>query len=297
MNEYVLKEYRMKRQMADFALDKGYLPFEPSLFEDYDRFSALDHELKKEQLLTVVSGQQFQLLRPDITTAIMNRVLPNVKARSETKLFYQSTIYRMSETGIKGIRQFGIEYLGAKEVASDREVLDLAVAYLEGAPFVLEVGTTKFLSKLLELCQLDVQQEKVLRKLVYIKNKEELAKFGKVNGLPLDIQLILAEIFSFRGTYEDVLTKLRAFKVGTGLLDILHEVAYLQDLTGAQVIFDLSMSSELKYYDGVIFKGYYRKVPQAVLSGGRYAENAIGFSIAVDPWLGVQKEVDSPWNI
>jgi len=47
----------MKRKMEDFALEKGYLPYEPFLFENYDNFSALTCEVKKEQLITVITGQ------------------------------------------------------------------------------------------------------------------------------------------------------------------------------------------------------------------------------------------------
>jgi len=302
VNSYVLKEYQMKRKMENFALELNYLPYEPSLFENYDHFSALSHEVKKEQLVTVINGQKFQLLRPDITTTIINNVLPNIEDGKILKLFYQSTIYRTLDAGIKAINQFGIECLGIANTQCERDVVSLAISYLQDVPFIVEVGTTKFLDKLLQLCNLDIQQEKVFRKLVYIKNREELVKFGKLNNLSSQVQAILPKLFTLRGSYEEVITKLQNFQIGNSLTDALSEISHLKN-TGKQLVFDLSLTSELTYYDGIIFKGYYRNIPQAVLSGGRYAvdktvnRNAIGFSIDVDTWLTAQKEEGSIWNI
>ena len=295
MNKHHLKKYQIKRKMEDFALKLGYLPYEPPLFENYDHFSALNCEVKKDQLVTVINSQKFQLLRPDITTTIMNNVLPNLEDGEILKLFYQSTVYRSLDADIKAINQFGIEYLGIADVRCEKDVLGLAISYLQDAPFIVEVGTTKFINKLLQLCDLDTQQEKVFRKLIYIKNHEELVKFGKLHNLSEDIQAILLQLFTLRGAYEEVVTKLQCFTLGNTLLDALSDIAYLKDFA-KQIIFDLSMNSEFTYYDGVIFKGYYRSIPHAVLSGGRYAGNAIGFSIDVDNWLAVQNEEGSIWT-
>ena len=286
----------MKRKMEDFALELGYLPYEPSLFENHENFSALSRDVKKEQLVTVINGQKFQLLRPDITTTIMNNVRPNIANGDVLKLFYQSAVFRALDEGIKAINQFGIEYLGIADEKCEGDILGLAVSYLQDVPFVMEVGTTRFLDRLLQLCALDNQQEKVFRKLVYIKNREELVKFGKLNYLPNQVQAFLPKLFSLRGTYDEVVTKLQSFMVESSLVDALGDTAYLKDFDD-QIVFDLSMTSELNYYDGVIFKGYYRNIPQAVLSGGRYAGNAIGFVIDVDNWLLTQKEDGSIWNI
>ena len=296
MNEYLLKEYQMKRKMEDFALKLGYLPYEPPLFENYDNFSALSCEVKKDQLVTVLNCQKFQLLRPDITTTIMNNVLPYIKKGEILKLFYQSTVYRSLDAGVKAINQFGIEYLGITDKQCERDVLGMAISYLQDVPFIVEVGTTKFLNKILQLCNLDTQQEKVFRKLVYIKNREELLKFGKLHNLPDQVQAILPELFTLRGTYEEVVTNLQRFSIGNFLAESIGAIAYLKDFA-QQVVFDLSMTSEFTYYNGVIFKGYYGNVPKAVLSGGRYAGNAIGFSIDVDSWLAAQKEDGSIWTI
>ena len=296
MNSYVLKEYQMKRKMEDFALSSGYLPYEPTLFESYDHFSMLSGDVKKEQLVTVINGQKFQLLRPDITTTIMNNVLPYIPEGQCVKLFYQSTVYRASSSGIKAIDQFGIEYLGLTNWPCERDILSLAISYLQDVPFVLEVGTTAFLNQLIDLCELGAEQEKIFRKLVYIKNREELVKFGKVNQIPNDVQLILAELFTLRGTYTEVLMKLKSLPLGSTLSMTLNEVDYLKAFED-QVVFDLSMNNERAYYDGIIFKGYYRHVSKAVLSGGRYAGNAIGFSIDVDKWMKGQKEESAIWTI
>lgn len=302
MNDYLLKEYQIKRKMEDFALAAGYLPYEPALFENYENFSSLVCEVQRDQVVTVLTGQKFQLLRPDITTTIMNNIRSNVANGEVLKLFYQSTVYRSVGDGIKAINQFGIECLGITDDGCDVDILHLAISYLQNVSFILEVGTTKFLDKLLQQCNLNPQQEKVFRKLVYIKNREELVKFGKLHHLADEVQAILPHLFELRGTYEEVLANLQKFPIGDLLVDTLVDVAYLKAFD-QQIFIDLSMTSKLSYYDGLIFKGYYRALPEAVLSGGRYTideiinGNAIGFSIDVDNWLKIQKKEGSTWHI
>ena len=54
---------------------------------------------------------------------------------------------------------------------------------------------------------------------------------------------------------------------------------------------DFSVISDLKYYNGIIFKGFVQDVPDGVLSGGQYdklmksmkrTSRAIGFGVYID---------------
>ena len=58
-----------------------------------------------------------------------------------------------------------------------------------------------------------------------------------------------------------------------------------------QVRLDFSLGNDMKYYSGLVFKGYVRGVPSSVLSGGQYDRllshmgkkaRAIGFAVYLD---------------
>ena len=60
---------------------------------------------------------------------------------------------------------------------------------------------------------------------------------------------------------------------------------------GKQVSIDFSVGYDLKYYSGVVFKGYIEGVPTGILSGGQYDKllkkmgrrsKAIGFAVYTD---------------
>ena len=62
-------------------------------------------------------------------------------------------------------------------------------------------------------------------------------------------------------------------------------------LQGSPVRLDFSLGNDMKYYSGLVFKGYARGVPASVLSGGQYDRllshmgkkaRAIGFAVYLD---------------
>ena len=62
-------------------------------------------------------------------------------------------------------------------------------------------------------------------------------------------------------------------------------------LKGSPVRLDFSLGNDMKYYSGLVFKGYARGVPTSVLSGGQYDRllshmgkkaRAIGFAVYLD---------------
>ena len=68
--------------------------------------------------------------------------------------------------------------------------------------------------------------------------------------------------------------------------DALKKLGY-----GDKIQLDLSLVNDIDYYNGVIFRGYIRKLPGCVLAGGQYdkamkilgkAGGAVGFAIYLD---------------
>ena len=60
---------------------------------------------------------------------------------------------------------------------------------------------------------------------------------------------------------------------------------------GSKIVIDFSVVSDMKYYNGIVFKGYIKGVPESVLSGGQYDAlisqmgkqgRAVGFAVYMD---------------
>ena len=95
------------------------------------------------------------------------------------------------------------------------------------------------------------------------------------------------------GVPEDVLPVLEAEgcnKVAVGELKALTSMLNAAG-EGRRVIIDFSVVNNMSYYNGIVFKGYIKGVPESVLSGGQYDRllkkmgkhsRAVGFAVYMD---------------
>lgn len=296
-----LKRYEIKREMEDLALQKGFLPFQPALFEKYEQFACKYSNLSKDQLVVVMNGQQqLLLLRPDITTAMIKEILPYMSTNDEVKLFYQSTNYRSSNKAVKEIGQFGIEILGNISTESEIELIEMACNYLQHSPFILEIGDTGFLEGLFEEANLNKIESDELRKNIYSKDYNATVQFANEKGLSSTIKEVINNLFTLQGKVEKIKQLSSGYILNPKMEEAVNSIAKFNQIS-PNLYFDLSMINELDYYDGVIFKGYFPNLPKEVLSGGRYDAltedfgqkiGAIGFSIDVNSWIKTREEVD-----
>ena len=82
------------------------------------------------------------------------------------------------------------------------------------------------------------------------------------------------------------------------LEDVFGKNPYVQELSAVvyavgsdQLRIDFSVPANIKYYNGIVFKGYVKGLPDYVLSGGRYDPlmkrlkkncRALGFAVYLD---------------
>ena len=74
---------------------------------------------------------------------------------------------------------------------------------------------------------------------------------------------------------------------------------------GERIVIDFSVVSDLNYYNGIVFKGYIKGVPESVLNGGQYdallkkmekSQRAVGFAVYMD-FLERYFEKDEPYEL
>lgn len=305
---YSKKRCEIRRRIEDMFLNEGFIQIEPSAFEDFSKYTLLNKRIKRESMVKVISGgSDVLILRPDITTNIIKRLIPRWQDGLKLRLFYSSTVFRSNEaSNIREIRQMGAEYLGEASLDADKEVILSALKVLQSfnGRFILEMSSSKYIDGLLKEIHADEDREKQLKELIYRKNRYELINHMEDMKLSKEIYDALADIMNIQGSIEDVKAAARKHCLNEEMEEALNELEELNDFIEKEggksyVHYDLSMVTELDYYDGLIFKGYLPNSYRAIISGGRYDSfteifgkrvPAIGFSIDIDELTEIKFE-------
>jgi ATP phosphoribosyltransferase regulatory subunit len=180
--------------------------------------------------------------------------------------------------------------LGAYEIA---EVLLLSAKTLSALAeeFVLDVSHMGLVSAVLDAMGIQ-SRDQALRQLSQ-KSAHELAALCEQEDVDPGKLLTLATL---SGKPNTVIPKLRAVLTTPRELEALQELESLCAVLegqgfGESLRLDFSVGSVMKYYSGVVFKGYLSGIPAAVLSGGQYdrllsgmgrRSRAIGFAVYAD---------------
>lgn len=298
--KYFSKRYKLKREIEDMLQKEGFTYIEPSTFENYEKFISLNKKIKKESMVKVLNGgSDVLVLRPDNTTNIIKNLIPRWQKDLRLKLFYNSTVFRNYEdSNIREINQIGVEYLGEAFLISDKEVLGLALDILKrfNGSFITEISNSKYIHGLFQALNLNESEEKQLKNLIYRKNKFELLDYIKSINIQKEMFKCLSNIFEFQGDISKVAKTARKYYMNSTMQDALDELIVLGDFIKKEgysnyVHFDLSMITELDYYDGIIFKGYYPNSFKNIISGGRYDFFTIDFGQKV-PAIGFSLDLD-----
>ena len=303
--KYHKKRYELKREIEDMFLNEGYSHIDPPSFESLDNFIYLYKKIKKESMVKVLNGgSDVLILRHDNTTNIIKNLIPRWQQGMELKLFYNSTVFRNSPNlDIKEIKQLGVEYLGSSDLKADIEVICLALNILNkfNHDFILEISNSKYISGLFEAINIDEAEKRQLKDLIYRKNRFELVDYTKKLNLSKEIRDCLLNIFELQGDILEIVDKAQYYYTNKDMEESLQELIVLRNSIEEEgylkyVHFDLSMITELDYYDGVIFKGYYPDYFKDIISGGRYDSftedfgqkvPAMGFSLDLDELIKI----------
>lgn len=297
--DYSDKKHKLKREIERIFTDRGYAYIQPTIFEDYDGLFTLSGILKKESTVKVVSDNfRILILRPDITLNIMKNLIPLWEENLRLKLFYNASVYRSrANSTVNELEQMGIEYLGEDSLKASKEVIEIALRVLKkyNENFILELGNSKYVNaifKELNICEKDVI---LLKKLIYKKNKSEIAEFIKALNLRKEIKDIFLNILNFQGNIDYTSKMAESFYMNEEMKAAIEELKTLnysmENCYSKHIYYDLSMITELDYYTGVVFKGYYPDSSGEIVSGGRYDSltekfgrkiSAVGFSIDTD---------------
>jgi ATP phosphoribosyltransferase regulatory subunit len=299
--EYSAKRFKLKTDIESMVIGKGYTSYEPGVIEDYDKYVEINSRSNKKSIVKVMNTNgNISILRPDITSSLLNNLLPRWEENLKVKIFYYEKIFKHSGSSVKEIRQMGIECLGIETIDADKEVILLANDILSKyrKNYILELGSSEYLKGLLK--EFYLEEEEYNKILYYMdrKNKQDLAKY--VKGFEKnEAYNALINIIELKGNAEEVIRRAEGYYLNERMqkgLDELKEILSFMKGEGFSdnIICDLSMVSSLGYYSGVTIRGYFRESNREIIKGGRYDTYteqfgevipSIGFSVEMDELL------------
>ena len=262
----------------------GYQNYTMSKFEEYDLYVLGRDSLISEGVITFTdTNGKLMALKPDVTLSIIKN------NRGTQKVYYNENVYRVSKgtNSFKEIMQAGIERIGDIDDYAIFEVIMLAAKSLKtispSGGAVLDISHLGIITQIIGSLEQDAQKE-ILRCLTE-KNIHELPRTFVTD--------ILTKLMQISGKPCEVMEKLKALLGSTPALCQLEKITKALDAAGLSDIIniDFSVSGDIGYYNGLVFKGFVKGVPECVLSGGQYdalmskmgkSEKAIGFAVYLD---------------
>lgn len=296
MDDILRQEERTVRSLRALYSRYGYRPYRMSKFEEYDLYAENRSFLPDGGVITFTdTNGRLMALKPDVTLSIAKNL--TAEPGSPVRVYYDESVYRAPDRqlGFQEITQAGLEYLGDVDGYAIGEVIMLAGRSLDAiAPgYVLDVSHMGFVTGLIDALGLGAQHRAELLRAIGSRNAHAIRDICAQAGAAGAPAQRLAALSALYGSLRDVLRELRGMSVNSATERALGELSALSDVLDSfgaleRVNLDLSITSDMEYYNGIVFKGYVPGVPSAVLSGGRYDSllaklgkrgGAIGFAV------------------
>ena len=289
-------------EQAVFALRElyekyGYSRYKMSRFEEYDLYVNNKDFLISDQVITFTDKSgRLLAMKPDVTLSIIKNA-PDVKGEIQ-KVYYNENVYRVSGGQYREIMQTGLECIGDLGRFEIAEAVLLAAKSLKliSDNFVLDISHMGLISEVIRNSGLS--QNGIENALEYLqsKNAHQMAKLCSDEGLESKNAEKLKALIELCGDADHVLNTLDKTLTAQSEKEKLSELKELCTILsscgfGENIRIDFSVGSDLKYYSGVVFKGYVEGIPAGVLSGGQYDKllkkmgrksKAIGFAVYTD---------------
>lgn len=277
----------------------GYSHFKMSKFEEYDLYASFKDFLLSDGIITFTDrGGRLLALKPDVTLSIIKN--SDAKISGTEKYYYNENVYRTSvSTGSYAeLLQTGVECIGEITPYDTAETVIMAKKSLEciSPDYVLDVAHMGVIKELLEKITLDEEDKQALIKCIGEKSAHGISLIADRCGVPEEYKNALTSLVSIEG---DIGSAAEELKERIPLLSDSRAVNELIELADAlsstgldgKVRLDFSVVHGRTYYNGIVFCGFVKGVPERVLSGGRYdllmermgrKSGGIGFAVYTD---------------
>lgn len=306
------KEVLKAEERAVFSLRSlyrkyGYRPYKMRKFEEYDFYLRNKDFLVSDSFITFTDKDGTLLaLKPDVTLSII-KDYQEEKGTFE-RVCYNENVYRVSgdTDEYREILQTGLECMGETDIFTVLEVLKLAAESLKSISgnYVLEISHMGLLSVLFREAGAGEAFETEMSELMSRKNSHEIPALCRKYGVNGETAGKFMKITGIYGNRKKVISELDELFRGTDAEEALSELGTISRFFdsedyGDEVRFDFSIVNNMKYYNGIVFRGYIENVPEGILAGGQYdrlmerfghSAGGIGFAVYLDALNSLEKE-------
>jgi len=300
INEKIINnDERAIFELRELYRQYGYSRFKMSRFEEYDLYVKNKDFLVSDEVITFTDKNgRLMALKPDVTLSVIKNTVD--KPGFIQKVYYNENVFRVSKGthSFKEIMQAGLECIGDIRNYEIAEVVLLAVKSLSliNKNYVLDISHMGLVAAMLEDSGLSYEGKGTVHTFLHQKNSHELRAICEQENIPDEKTNKLCALVDCCGSTSQVLSVIAplltsekekaAFDEFKNLCDIIENSGFSKS-----VIVDFSVGNDMKYYSGVVFKGYIEGIPTSILSGGQYdkllkkmkrTSGAIGFALYLD---------------
>ncbi len=284
-------EEKVTMALRSLYTSYGYRPYKMSRFEEYDLYAVNKDFLVSGNVITFTdTNGKLMALKPDVTLSIVKSV-KDIKG-VVSRICYDENVFRVSDKSgtFREIMQAGLECIG------DIGLMELCEVALLAQKSLLEISDNSMLTishlGIIEEVLKGISSEQAIEKaLQALSSRNTAALVALAEEYPESAKALetLARLCTLKGTNEEVLQTLSGMGANGPAVDELKTVISLLDQSRVRI--DFTSVDGLKYYNGIVLRGYVQGVPVPVLSGGRYDKlmqrmgkksKAIGFAVYLD---------------
>lgn len=275
----------------------GYRKYRMSKFEEYDLYVRNKDFLVSDHIITFTdTNGRLMALKPDVTLSIIKNG-KDMPGYTE-KVYYNENVYRVSKgtDSFREIMQTGLECMGEIDTYQLYEVLMLAAESLKiiSGEAVLDISHLGILREILEDCGVTGEARQEALRCIGEKNLHELEGVCEEAGITPENTARLKKLTMLYGAPKEVLPELSSL-MGRETEELLklRQIAEMLESgpCGDMIRIDFSVVNDMRYYSGIVFRGFVQGVPAGILSGGQYDRlmqklgrkaGAVGFAVYLD---------------
>ncbi len=286
VQDTLFEECRHKRLVESDIMNVfegcGYFEVETPTYEYFDVFDGLDG-IEPESCFRFFDRQgKMMTLRPDLTTPIsriMATKIPN--DGFPVRISYLGNAFRYADVEKGGrqreFTQSGIELMNDPSSNGDAEIIITTIKALLATglkEFKMEIGQVGFFQGLLSGEEVSAAQRDQLADCINMKDSFGLSQLLADLSVSEEKKEILRLITTASGG-EELLDTLLEYPLNDACRKALANLTEVYHLIGEAgyenyISIDMGMIQSLKYYTGIIFKGFTYGVGFPICGGGRY---------------------------
>ncbi len=272
----------------------GYIQYKMSKFEEYDLYVKNKDFLVSDSIITFNdTNGKLLALKPDVTLSIIKNT--QKEKGCVQKVYYNENVYRVSKGThtFKEIMQTGLECIGDIDTYNICEVVALAAKSLNAISdnFMLDISHMGVIGAVLEGLDVPHSAKAEILKCIGEKNTHDIKKICEQYGADCNNIVTLVSTY---GSLDSVIEKLKAMDCGfSDALTELEKINAFMKHEGLEkfVNIDFSIANDMRYYSGIVFRGFIEGIPAGILSGGQYDKlmakmgkkcGAVGFAVYLD---------------